>query len=248
MLRRFSNLAIVIGFVLGVALPLCLFSSRPWTDPQELRTSASSPALPQNWPELLAYPSAFENFFDDHFGLRKKMLALRSGIDLRLFHRSSTPKVLVGRNDWLFYTSDKSVEDYRGDQPLTQEELSQWETALRERRDSARSHGVASYRFVVAPNKQSIYPENMPSSVVRAPHDHMDELVGYLAGKGEQSWLTDLRPSLWSRKEQATLYHPLDAHWNALGAYIDYRAMIDDLNSVGPRMVTPLDLPAKSFP
>lgn len=233
MLRRFSNIAIVLGFALIAGIPLISFSSAHWSDPREGRASVNWPRRPRTTADLLAYPSAVEAFVNDHIGQRKTLLDLRSRIDFGLFTRSPTSRVLLGRNDWLFYTGEKSVEDYRGQTPFSEAEFDRWDRDLKMRQDYVKSQGVLAYQFVVAPNKQSIYPEYMPDGIVRAPRNYFDELSLYLARKGEQSKLNDLRPTLLPRKGDSLLYHPIDTHWNRYGAYLAYRAIIDRLVADG---------------
>jgi hypothetical protein len=228
MLRRLSNAAIVLGSMALCCLPLLRFSPAPWSDPAENRVSAPWPGRPATLAALRKFPAAFEDFFNDHFGLRSALIDLRNRIDLGLFDRSPTDKVLIGRDGWLFYTGEDSLDDFRGRRPFTEAELDGWYRSLKQRRDWLAAQGIA-YRFVVAPNKQSIYPERMPASVRRGASDHLDQLLAYLSQRGEADLVQDLRPTLLAHKADGLLYPAVDVHWNPLGAFLAYRALGENL-------------------
>jgi len=246
MLRRVSNIAINLGFALLICLPLVRFSAASWTDPLEKRVSAPLPDRPTSLATLKKFPAAFEAYYNDHFGLRGFLIGLRNQIDYSVFKRSPTPRVLLGKHDWLFYTGDKSIEDYRGRQVLTEAELDSWYGALKERRDWLAAQGI-TYHFVIAPNKQSIYPEYMPAAVVRGAPGLLDQLLGYLSRKGEASLVDDLRPALLAQKSGLSLYRPIDAHWTDYGAYLGYRTIAERIDAVRPGDLRILDLPQTSF-
>jgi len=246
MLRQLSNIATSLGFCLLIGLPLVKFSAASWTDPLENRNSAPMPSRPGSLSMLKAFPAGFEAFFNDHFGLRKPLIRLRNAIDFTIFKRSPTLRVLLGKDNWLFYTGDRSIEDYRGLRPFSENELDQWYRALKQRRDWLAARGIA-YHFVVAPNKESIYPEYMPDSVVHGAHNHLDELVAYLTRKGEASLVEDLRPALITEKSSLLQYHPIDAHWNPWGAYLAYRAIVEQVDADGANALQSLTLSKSDF-
>jgi len=85
------------------------------------------------------------------------LIDLRNEIDFRILKRPSSEDVLLGKDDWLYYAGDHSVDDFRGRYLLSTDELARWHAALKARRDWLALRGI-KYRFVIAPNKQSIFP------------------------------------------------------------------------------------------
>lgn len=192
----------------------------------ENRNPAQLPALPRSLKELATYPQRFGVFFADHFGLRREMVDLRGRIELRFLHESLSPVVVVGSHKWLFYAGDRSIENYRHQVPLSAAELEEWARRIEERRAWFAAHGI-TYLFVVAPDKQSIYPEYMPGWLAPPPGDtRLDQLSKRLAGSA--AWL-DLRAPLRAAKGAERLYLRADTHWNDRGAYEGYRAIMQRL-------------------
>jgi hypothetical protein len=85
----------------------------------------------------------------------------------------------------------------------------------------------------VAPNKATVYPEELPAGFERVGPTRMDVLLAALRERTQVEVL-DLRPSLAAAKEveRDDLYYPLGTHWNGLGAEVAYR---DVLRWVGRR-------------
>jgi alginate O-acetyltransferase complex protein AlgJ len=246
MLDRIFNGITALGFVALASAPLLHFSPAPWSDPLENRNSAAAPAYPENWGDAMAFTPAFEAYFNDHFGFRQQLINFRNRTDFWVFHRSPTEQVLIGRDNWLFFTGAESVEDYMGKVTISDQALESWYLALKQRRDWLASQGI-DYHFVFEPNKQSVYPEYMPHSVVRGAPTQKDQLIAYLAKRGEPSLVEDMRPPLYQAKDDLFLYHPLDSHWNPYGGYLGYHALVENLSRNNPAEVRPLSLSKDVF-
>jgi hypothetical protein len=227
--RTFCNAALA-GLIALTALPLLTLNSNSVAQGNEKRNLATWPHAPQRWSQIGRYLQGLQTYFADHFGFRQNLIDARNAIEFDLFGNSPEPTVVIGRNDWLFYTGNRSVEDYRGRRRFSDEELRTWSHALQRRRDWLAERGTA-YAFVVAPNKQSIYPENMPPGIARGKDTMLAQLQQQLRTQGLNDVLIDPAAALIAQKGGLNLYHPLDTHWNALGAYIGYRAVLDKLST-----------------
>src|SRR5258707_8216970 len=132
---RILNLVFIVPLLGLIALPLALFSPTSWNAEAERRQAASAPGFPTTIGSLRTFPQTFEKFFNDHFGLRRGLIGLRNQIESRALKRSPSEDVIVGKNDWLYYAGDHSVDDFRGRYLLTTDELARWHAALKARRD-----------------------------------------------------------------------------------------------------------------
>ena len=83
--------------------------------------------------------------------------------------------------------------------------------------------------MVVAPNKDTIYPEHLPDAYKQiGPVARMDQVMQYLGTKTDLNIL-DLRPALFEAKKQTQVFYSTDSHWNAYGAFPAYQAIIERL-------------------
>lgn len=132
---------------------------------------------------------------------------------------------LVSQNGWLIWASPASLDDYQNADPFTDEELAEIQANLDRINGQLEKQGV-TFLVVVAPNKNTIYPEYVPSQVpVLNSHSRLDQLLDYQRQHGKAKIL-DLRPALLEEKKARQVFHATDTHWNAYGALAATREMI----------------------
>jgi hypothetical protein len=202
------------------------------TTPGENRTLAAAPGRPATWAEWRSFPAAASRYFEDHFGLRARLVRWQALLRLRLFGVSASPDVIVGRDGWLFYAGDGGAEDIVSATPFTHAELEAWRRTLEHTRDWMAARGIA-YVFVLAPDKHEVYPEMLPPSIRRLGVETRSEtLVRYLRDHSTVPVL-DLRPVLTAAKARERIYHRTDTHWNDRGALAASEAL---LRVIAPRL------------
>ena len=174
-------------------------------------------APPPDWrsQSLQAWTSGATRWIDDHFPQRSRLILWNSFIRQRLLQAPS-PLVCIGRDGWLFFAGDNTVEDFLGRDLLSPGELRRCRNAVSGRQAWLKQRGIA-YLLVVVPNKSTIYPEYMPA-LLRAGHrpGKLDQLLADLRVHTDVPVL-DLRPALLAAKSDHILYWPWDAHWNGYG-------------------------------
>ena len=178
---------------------------------------------------LFAYLKRYTNYYNDHFTFRSRMIYLNNLFKVNVLGVSPLPKVLIGKNGWLFMGPQElrpgTIESYRSLTPFTISELEQWKNLLEHRKQWLAARGIR-YLFLVAPNKNSIYPEYMPDNIRRVHRQsRMDQLKEYLA-KHSTVPLLDVREALRAAKKNYPVYSRTDTHWNEYGAYIVHREII----------------------
>ena len=97
------------------------FFARPYlnTENTENRQLAEMPALSFDGlkglaDSLQAFPSLFNSFYNDHVPFRSQLIELNSVMSVELFGDSASDSVVLGKDNWLFYTDEESIEDYKG--------------------------------------------------------------------------------------------------------------------------------------
>lgn len=134
--------------------------------------------------------------------------------------------VYVGKDGWLFYTD--SVSDYLGENLYSDAMLKRIAKQTQERADWCEENGMTFY-FMIAPNKNTIYPEMMMSSMQQGEQRRIDQVYDYLQANTTVRCI-DVRDALTAEKNanpDVDLYYPLDTHWNNHGGFIAYQAMMD---------------------
>jgi hypothetical protein len=218
----------------------------PWIRPNaertaivEFRNPAKLPAHPRTLEQWLAFPGGYEAWFNDHFGLRDKLVRWHNLLAWYAFGVSPTPKLVLGQDAWIYYADDKSLDVYRGAYPLSEHELDGWRRALTARRDWLAAQGIR-YLFVFVPNKDQVYPEHLPAAFRAAGEARVDQVTAYMRAHSDVDVL-DLRPSILAEKKNDRpgdyVYHRLGTHWTDRGAYAAYLAIVERMKTYFPKLV-----------
>lgn len=148
-------------------------------------------------------------WFSDHFFLRQELISLDNWISAKLFRTSGSDSVILGENGWLYYAD--TLPDYS----YTNGDAHVYEAAknLALMAEYCRENGK-EFLFALAPNKNSLYPENMPQWIYEDGKSNRSLLFGMLEREGIP--YVDLFAAF--RGEDEVLYFAHDSHWNSKGA------------------------------
>ena len=241
---------LVMGFLVAIFVPLGLWMATEdkAKSSVEKRTLNQQPRYPYSAEELAAYPGKFNTYYADQFGLRDWFTQSYNTGKFQLGD-SPSPNVTIGQDGWLFLGSLRSgYEDY--DDPFgdvlglnrySDDQLQDFAKHLQTVQAWLAERG-ATYLFVIAPNKHSIYPEKLPGHIDMAtlPPSVTDQLVEYLRANTSVP-IVDLRAPLRDAKQQVEddLYYHTDTHWNHFGANIAQYHIMKAVEELFPGKVEP---------
>lgn len=205
-------IAFTAVFLLMCLIPLLgLLLSNPSQSGSREVPSAPPALLTADGSVNTAYLSDLSDYFSDHFYLRQDMITLHNLVIAGVFGASSEDDVLLGSEGWLYYAS--SLDDYTGAEGMTLRALYSAAANLRLIQEYCQSQGM-TFLFAIAPNKNSIYGENMPDYGAVADIRDAQRLFSLLNTAGV--CYADLFESFSGQDE--VLYFAHDSHWNAKGA------------------------------
>lgn len=121
---------------------------------------------------------------------------------------------LEGRHGWLFLGNDfnSSVDQFIGKRAIQNEALAGWINYFDTLQHQCQSHKIP-YQFVVAPNKESVFPEFYPFE--RAATTPVTQFLS--AVKGEVHFPVD---TLRTAAITPASYPQTDSHWTSYGAML----------------------------
>ncbi|HMO05533.1 MAG TPA: hypothetical protein PKE33_13020, partial [Kiritimatiellia bacterium] len=171
---------------------------------------------------------------------RSSLIKAHARFSFFALHTSPSPKVFRGKERWLFYNGQAArdgdtLADFRGVPPLTTTELERWRWAFQDQHDWLTAHGI-QHLIALIPAKETIYPDFMPDRYTRHGPPAIEQVAAYLRAKTDIP-LVDTTPALRAARERVLAYHPNDTHWNAFGAYIGYRTIMDGVARIFPACV-----------
>lgn len=260
-IRRFRETVTVIGFVFAVVIPMLatiilLPQNSAWQKEYNANHTGNN-SLKGSVVRALRAAKLLSFDFGQFLAMRQQFLLWNGKVKVDYLHTTTTSQAVLGKNRWLYLSSDNTIEDYRHLNPLPSADIQVVKNYLENAHARLSRQGI-DFLVVVPPNKQTIYPENLPDAF--RPVDgitHFEQLQQ--AMKESPVHLLDLAPVL--RKEKAKGYDVFlktDSHWSDTGAFNAYSATCEQLKQwfpkirpltaedlkTSPAVLTETDLPA----
>lgn len=174
------------------------------------------------------FPARFESFVNEHLAGRGACVATIARIKVLSLNASTTPKVWIGNDGWLFFNHAADLHPTLAAEPELTSTIDAWDRLLRWRRDWCRRLGVPLV-FVVAPDKQTIYPEHLPPVIrEREPSHVLDRVLDRLRVEPALP-VVDLRADFRAAKEIDQMYLRTDSHWSPFGCWRGYARTVEAL-------------------
>ncbi|MDY6903314.1 MAG: hypothetical protein SWH61_01390 [Thermodesulfobacteriota bacterium] len=194
------------------------------------------PKLTFNVSRIEEYPGEYESFFNDNFGLRQHFVDLHDLMKFFVLRDSPRPNyVLRGKEGWLFFAHNIALDTYRRNSLLTDHELNNFKNIFHEKAQFLEGLGI-KFIVIIYPQKATIYPEYMPSTVKqRGGISRMDQVIDTLQQETNISVL-DLRDILYQHKSKYRLFHKVDTHLNYLAGFFASVAVADTVSRWYPEV------------
>lgn len=219
-----KKVVFIIIYVLLCLTPLAMLPLSKDTSAEEKRDLSAFPEVKKEGKLNLSFFTEFDAWFTDHMGGRSYLVEAQTMMKEYVFGESANSSVILGKNGWLFY--EETADDYANVASLTERNSRNVAITLRMMQDYCTERGV-DFVFTVAPNKNTLYPDNMPAWYVRTSgKSNLDMLAADLDRFGVK--YADLKSMFL--KEPKAYYQPRDSHWTYEGGMLAYRTIVNKLS------------------
>lgn len=210
-----------------VFFTLCVipFAGMLWVDEDAVDDSKTPmPVLIDEEQSLqFDYLKDMGDYFEKNFAYRSHLIDANAKLRVGLVRDSATEQVIVGSDGWLYYGG--TLPDYLGENELTERRIENIAYNLLLMQNYVEAHG-AEFVFTIAPNKNSLYPENMPYYYQGGDRWDRDYLNDQLEAYGIS--YVDMF-ELFNGQDKV-LYYKTDSHWNNEGALLASQKLLARLN------------------
>jgi hypothetical protein len=197
-----------------------------WSSFVENRTLAALPWTALREGDARRAMQGIDAYIADHFAFRPLLIYGVNWSKLQL-GASSTPDVTLGKDRWMFLTDGSYYEDLRFAKSPA---VTEWRARYIARQYWAERFG-AHFVLVIAPQKETIYSEYLPTYTPQAGlQGRRSQYLNAMQDSGLD--ILDLTHSIQGAKNRGQLYYKYDTHWNFLGAYFGARAIINHLHAL----------------
>ena len=157
------------------------------------------------------YLSDLASWMSDHFFGRQELISTHNYLTGAVFGHSGTDSVILGKDGWLYFAD--TLVDYTGSDHLTDREIAAAARNLYLIQEYCETNAM-EFQFVLAPNKNSLYPEYMPDFGARNENSNAQRLYEKLRELNVA--YIDMHEAF--REQDEILYFAHDSHWNSKGA------------------------------
>lgn len=224
-----KNRVIYVTFLLLLILPVVTFPFMKGhidSANHEKRKFAERPNL--TWSTLTSFPEQFDTYFNDHLPYKNQLVMLNN-IKNECLGSGTTAieylsvSVIRGKEKWLFYNgvseTEESMKDYLCNNLYTEKQLKKISKRYVKLQKKLEEMGIELV-VLYAANKEQIYPEYMPSTIVPlSTYSRTDQLVDYIHEHTDVPLLYT-KEALLREKEKHQVFYKYDTHWNDLGGFV----------------------------
>lgn len=190
----------------------------------EKRNIQSFPQIKKEGKVNIKFFDELNNYFADNFAFRQEMIEGDAVIKKAVFSESGNDKVIVGKDGYLFFS--ETMDDYLGRNTLSERKIFSCGKVLSLLQENALNNN-RKFLFVIAPNKNSIYPEYMPKRYIKVTSSNNYSMLKKEMEKQKINTV-DLKDAIV--KSGKKVYQRLDSHWNNQGAAMACNLMLNNLN------------------
>ena len=223
---------IILVFLMIITLPQISF----WIvngDTKEVSTTENRKLNEK--PELkistiTEYPQKFDDYYNDHLPFRTELRTLWTKLNYRLFNTTVDSRVIIGKEGWLFYRGDNSIEQVQGTINFTDNQKERILTGIQTNAQKLKEKNIEMY-VLILPNKENIYREYLPDSIIiKDQVSRTEKLVDYIQ-KETNINIVYPKEELLEAKKDYQIYKKYDTHWNDIGAFIGTIALQKKIDS-----------------
>ncbi len=194
----------------------------------------------------------YESYYNDHLPFRNMMIRSYNAANSRLesFYRrhvgaglvsllypdavkdgylfpvtSDNEMVLFGRDDWLFYLGESSLDYYRGTNVMDEDEMAAHLERMEELQRLCDERGI-QLAFLMIPNKERVYGDKMPTYRIENEEGREKIFSDYVNANSDIVYVYPLK-ELTEGRDMMPMYYKYDTHWNMAGAYVGMEALYE---------------------
>lgn len=220
---------IVVIFVLFLLLPNVLFwivKDKVDTNNYENRVLAERPTFAaSNWKD---YFYVYDKYYSDNFPFRNQLVGLDNWINIYVLHDTYDENVVFGKDGWLFYRGDTTIEKYCGVEKFSEEELEAIRNNILQLNKYYEQQGIEFVVFI-APDKEEIYSEYMPDNISVIDEESKADQVYEMLRDSEDVSIIYPKTELLESKNVVEEFYKLDTHWNLAGGFIGAQSLMQSV-------------------
>ncbi len=160
------------------------------------------------------FEKKLENYVNDQFLLRDKLIKVKSAVDL-MSGKVESNGVYKCKDNYLMEKLNAPEAHFKN--------------TLKALKFFRRTNSDLNMYFLLAPNAANIYADKLPMTVTMSDQNkHMDDFFNEIIKYGYNG--IDVRDKFDAEKNSTQLFYRTDHHWTSNGAYIAYKLAVQKMD------------------
>ncbi len=222
-LKKKISITYITIYIVLCLLPLAFMWTTKDTSDTEKRELSSFPAFVKEGKINSAFSTEFDTWISEHMGFRSLLVNAQSGLKSAIFKESSEDSIVLGKNGWLFYA--QTIDDYCNIATVSDRGINSIAISIKMMQDYCNEQNI-DFVFTVAPNKNTLYGDNMPARYLKLDAKGNLELLTEALAAQKVNY-ADLVAAFSA--ENKVLYQERDSHWTYEGGMLMYRTLVQKL-------------------
>lgn len=212
--------ALIMIILIAPAVAMFTSGGGQSTSTSENRELAAAPVLMNDSGINMNFFNECDTYVSDHIGFRSELVAANTAVYTKVFHMSPEDDVIMGRDGWLYYA--ETLDDYFNVPTVSDRGINNIAYSMKMLSDGVENSG-SQFVLCFAPNKNTLYPDNMPGNYIQSGNiGNLERVEDAMVAYGVN--YLSLRDLFDSKSE--VYYRDKDSHWNYEGALIAYNAIM----------------------
>lgn len=187
----------------------------------ENRELASAPVLFGEDGINFDFFNEFDSYVSDHIGFRSQLVAANTAVFTGMFNMSPEDDVILGKDGWLYY--GQTMDDYFNIPSVSDRGINSIAHSMKMLQDAVEDK-ESEFVLTFAPNKSTLYPENLPVNYIPSANLGNLERIEEALIEADVNYIS--LKDLFEEDEEI-YYRKKDSHWSYKGALKAYNAIMN---------------------
>ena len=220
---------LLVLFFAMLCIPVLHISDKTQSD-TENRTFASKPTLFINGRINSKYGVEFDNWFNDHFFGRDALIGIHKRLNYMLSHHPHSNNAMLISDGMIFNTS--VLRDMG--MALSDNDIKKYTENIAKLQSFCRSNGIQLY-VMIPPAKEDVFQGMAPGVYVTG--DRAKSIQKFQKYVSDNLGVNILYPrDLYLTPSSEQTFFKTDHHWTEYGAFLGYRALIQEMQKTHPKL------------
>lgn len=230
MRKSIKHKIVIFIFIISLTLPSVTYPFvKQYLDINNYENREFNQCPTLDYTTVIDYPTLYENYYNDYLPYKNQFIKFKNLIDLKVFKHIDNENVILGRDNWLFYSGEDkiAINEYKAEMLYSDSQLEAILKKVLKYRENITKQTKSEFVLMLIPDKEHVYSEYLPNYLQGySSFKRIDQVYEYITSHSDIKVCYPYK-NLIDSKEKYQVYYKYDTHWNDMGAYIGSNSLLE---------------------